>query len=131
MPSFKFHEEKLDEILKSYENSNLFIKGVTLFYIAVHSIDYCLSRNFQIDDISTHRGRKKYINEFFDEKTASLFSEILSYSLIIRYTDLTDLDTIQKMKEALKDLLNILSSDYNFPSQFASKIINFISQVDE
>jgi len=81
-------------------------------------------KNYQIDDIATHRGRKKRITENFDEQTAIYFTEILTYSLSIRYNELTKEEIIENMKKALMNLINHLSIICDFPVEIKEEIIS-------
>lgn len=122
MPDVNFHKAKLDEILDAY-SEHLFIQGICLFYIGVHAIDYILAYKFNIKDIPTHRGRKKKILELFDEKTAEYFSQLLTYSLAIRYNEISSEEIVYKMKKSLQNLVEHLNENYNFPPDLKKKII--------
>lgn len=127
MPHYTFHENKLKELLDAYKNcSSPFVKGVILFYICVHTVDYCLSERFSIHDISTHRGRKKYITENFDEKIASHFSRILSLSLSVRYNELTSEDVVDEMRKVTKDLVKELHVNYQLPENLYTDIVRIL-----
>lgn len=121
MPDSSFHEEKINEILEAYSDS-LFIQGVCLFYIGVHAVDYVLAKQFDIEDIATHRGRKRKITENMDWDTSENFAKLLTYSLAIRYNEISSKDVIEKMKISLTDLINHLTNKYDFPIQLKRKI---------
>ena len=126
MPNSSFHKRKIKEILDSYTDSP-FVQGVCLFYIGVHAIDYVLAEEFNIDDIATHRGRKKRITENMDWETSENFAKLLTYSLAIRYNELSSEEIIEKMKESLKDLLKHLEKTYNFPANLKKEILEKIN----
>lgn len=122
MGSLEFHEEKIKEILEAYKSSDsLFIKGVCLFYFAVHSIDWVLSKRGVSP--STHRGRKKLITEHLDEYSYSKFDQLLTASVRIRYTEIASQKLIEEMKENLKELINHLQKNHNLESSLANLII--------
>ena len=125
MPDSSFHEGKIDEILDAYSDS-LFIQGVCLFYIGVHAVDYVLAGQFDIEDIATHRGRKKRITENMDWETSESFAKLLTYSLAIRYNEISSIEIIEKMKESLKELIMHLEQHYNFPVEIREKIFSTI-----
>ncbi len=121
MGTTDFHREKIKELLDSMNECNdLFTKGVCLFYIAVHSIDYVLAK----EDIhpNTHRGRKKLITENMDETTYTKFDQLLSASLRIRYTEKTSSEIIDRMIQILKDLIYHLKDNYSFPQDITLEI---------
>ncbi len=122
MGNSKFHEEKLKEVLNAYKSSDsLFVKGVCLFYMAVHSIDWILAQH----NISpnTHRGRRNFITQYFDEYTFSKFDQLLTASIRIRYTELASKHLIDEMKENLKELINHLKKNYSLKSSIADDIL--------
>jgi len=121
LPDSSFHEKKINEILESYSDS-LFIQGVCLFYIGVHAVDYVLAEQFDIEDIATHRGRKRRITENMDWDTSENFAKLLTYSLAIRYNEISSEEIIQKMKESLADLISHLTNKYDFPVQLKRTI---------
>lgn len=125
MPDSSFHREKIIEILNSYFHSP-FIQGVCLFYIGVHAVDYVLAENFNIEDIATHRGRKRRITENLDLDSSEYFTKLLTYSLAIRYNELSTKEIIIKMKETLEKLINHLADKYDFPIELKREIINKI-----
>ncbi|EDP73586.1 hypothetical protein [Hydrogenivirga sp. 128-5-R1-1] len=125
MPDSSFHEGKIDEILDAYSDS-LFIQGVCLFYIGVHAVDYVLAEQFDIEDIATHRGRKKRITENMDWETSESFAKLLTYSLAIRYNEISSIEIIEKMKESLKELILHLEQQYNFPVEIRERIFDTI-----
>ena len=127
MPNSEFHKEKIYEILNAYSKAP-FIQGVCLFYIGVHSIDYVLAKEFDIEDIATHRGRKKRITENMDWETSEKFAKLLTYSLAIRYNEISSQEIIYKMKESLIELLEHLEKHYNYPTELKRKILEKIDE---
>ena len=116
-----FHREKILELLEVYRNCPLtFSRGVCLFYVAVHAVDYCLA-GMDIQP-STHRGRRKAITNNMDDVVSSAFSELLSASMQVRYTSLADTNTLERMKVSLKTLLLRLEEAYGFPGELVVEI---------
>jgi len=91
-------------------------------YIGVHAVDYVLAEQFDIEDIATHRGRKRRITENMDWDTSENFAKLLTYSLAIRYNEISSEEIIQKMKESLADLISHLTNKYDFPVQLKRTI---------
>ena len=122
----EFHVNKIDEILEAYTSSNSpFVKGVCLFYLAVHSIDLVLTQ-YSVSP-NTHRGRKNLITQHLDEFTFSKFDQLLATSIRTRYTECTTEKIIQEMKENLKELLNHLKKKYSLNPSVADRILQVIS----
>ena len=116
------HLEKIREILTSYKDSkSLFVRGVCVFYLAVHAVDYALA----LKDVhpSTHRGRRRYIAENFDEFTYSKFEQLLSDSLRVRYTEIPTEDLITIMTHNLVELVEHLGKEYQLQRNYADEII--------
>ncbi len=122
MGSADFHSEKIREVLSSYKSSDtFFVRGVCLFYLAAHAVDYVLAlRNIHP---STHRGRRKHITEHFDEFTYSKFDQLLSDSLRVRYTEIPTEGLIIAMTRNLVELVEHLSKEYQLQRDQAAEII--------
>lgn len=120
-----FHREKILELLEVYKNCpSDFVRGVCLFYIGIHAIDFCLA-GMGIQP-STHRGRRKAITNNMDEVVSSTFGKLLSDSLQIRYTALANPEVVERMKAYLKELMSRLGEVYEFPGELSSEINELI-----
>ena len=122
MADRKFHEKKIEEILNAYTSSeSLFVKGVCLFYLAVHSIDWVLAQHGVSP--STHRGRRNLIIQYLDEFSFSKFDQLLSASIRIRYTENTTERTVREMKDNLKELISHLKENHSLSRSVTDKIL--------
>ena len=125
MESSEFHEKKIEEILKAYKSSDSpFVQGVCLFYIAVHTIDWVLTR-YDVSP-STHRGRKNLITRYLEETVFSKFDQLLIASIRIRYTEYAREEVNQEMKENLKELLKQLKENYSLDSNIVNGILEVL-----
>ena len=122
MESPEFHEEKIKELLEAYQSSDsLFIKGVCLFYFAVHAIDWVLAQYGVYPN--THRGRRNFITKYLDEYSFSKFDQLLTASIRIRYKEKASPELIREMKENLKELINHLKKNYALENSLAELIV--------
>jgi len=121
MGSPKFHKEKINEILEAYKSSgSLFIKGVCLFYFAVHSIDWVLAQ-YGVSP-NTHRGRRNFITQYLDEYSFSKFDQLLTASIRVRYKEKASEELIKEMKGNLEELINHLKRNYSFDESLSELI---------
>ncbi len=117
----EFHRRKIEELLDVYQSSDkAFVKGVCLFYIGVHAVDLCLAE--QNIHPSTHRGRRRAITDTMDEVVSSSFNDLLSDSLRIRYSELSEDVDLEQMKNNLKRLVERLKYIFGFPEDLAEDI---------
>ena len=118
----KFHEKKIEEILNAYTSSeSLFVRGVCLFYLAVHSIDWVLAQHGVSP--STHRGRRNLITQYLDEFSFSKFDQLLSASIRVRYTEHTTEGIVREMNENLKELISHLKENHSLSHSVADRIL--------
>lgn len=125
MESSEFHKGKIQEILEAYTSSDsLFVRGVCLFYIAVHAVDLVLTR-YDVSP-STHRGRRNLITRYLDEITFSKFEQLLTASIRIRYTEYASEEIIKEMKENLRELLEHLRKRYSLDPAMVDSILRLL-----